>query len=94
MKDELMKAIENDPFKKEVLLYLRNLAIKYNSMISRLDALEALMMKGFRATGECFNQTKVVCQAIADEARETKENLAEYGGVIESSTFDTYMRPF
>ena len=92
MRDDLRKAIENDPFKKEVMLYLRNLATKHARLVERINNIESLLMKGFQATGVAFNQTKIVCQAIADEARETKENLAEYGGVIESSTFDSYMR--
>ena len=50
-------------------------------------------MEGFRATGTAFYQMKTVTQAVVNETKSVKENLEEYGGVIEgSSYFDTNMR--
>ena len=81
-------------FEQQVMLYLRNLAAKFHHLSeqvakvhSRLDVLESVLMEGFRATSTAFNQTKTVCQAIVNETRETKEQLEEYGGVIEGSSY-------
>ena len=81
-------------FQKQVMLYLRNLASKFHHLSqevekvhARLDVLESVLMEGFRATGTAFHQTKEVCNAIAQQTRETKENLEEYGGIIEGSSF-------
>ena len=84
-------------FEKEVMLYLRNLVNKMSyltksvdSLHNRIDVLESVLMDGFRATGTAFNQTKEVCQAIVNETRSVKDNLEEYGCIIEgSSYFDT-----
>ena len=81
-------------FQTEVMLYLRNLTSKFHHLSeevakihSRLDVLESVLMDGFRATSTAFNQTKTVCQAIVDETRQTKENLEEFGGIIEESSY-------
>ena len=94
MQEELKKNITKDPWKGEMLLYLRNLAAKFNyvskqvtKINERLDKLESVILEGFKATGTAFNQTKTVCQAIVDEVNETRQNLAEYGGVIEGDSF-------
>jgi len=99
MQEELKKVIEQDPWKGEMLLYLRNLATKFNyiskqvtKINKRLDKLESVIIDGFRATGTAFNQTKTVCQAIVNEANEIRENLAEYGGVIEGDSFFDNMK--
>ena len=100
MREELKKVIAQDPRKGEMLLYLRNLAAKFNFVSKqvlkfneRLNKLEIIIKEGFRATGTAFNQTKTVCQAIVNEATEIRENLAEYGGVIEGdSFFDPHMK--
>ena len=91
---------EVDPHKSEVLKYLRNLSAKFHYMCTkvenldkRLDKIETILMSGFRATGTAFKQTKEVVQAVVNETRDVREDLAEYGGVIESSTyFDPLMR--
>ena len=74
-------------FENQVMLYLRNIATKLINLDARLDALESNFMQGLHCNSEAFRQTKVVCQALANETRETKEHLEEYGGVIESSTY-------
>ena len=100
MREDLKKALEADPWKAEMLLYLRNLASKFHYLStqvekihSRLDVLESVLMDGFRATGTAFNQMKTVSQAIVNETKSVKEDLYEYGGIIESdSYFDANMR--
>ena len=100
MRKELREACEADPFKDEVMLYLRNLAAKFHYLSTqvekvhdRLDHLEDVVLRGFRATGTAFQQTKEVVQAVVNETKETREDLAEYGGVIRESTyFDPLMR--
>jgi hypothetical protein len=81
-------------FEKDVLLYLRNLAGKFyclsdklNILTEKVDKLEAIMMKGFQATGMAFHQTKVVVNKLAEATEETRNDLAEYGGVIETDSF-------
>ena len=100
MREDLKKALEADPWKAEMLLYLRNLSGKFHyvseqveKIHSRLDVLEAVLMDGFRATGTAFNQMKTVSQAIVNETKSVKEDLYEYGGIIESSSyFDANMK--
>ena len=94
MQEELKKVIEQDPWKGEMLLYLRNLATKFNyiskqvtKIHERLDKLDSVITDGFRATGTAFRQTKTVCQAIVNEVNEGRADLAEYGGVIEGNSF-------
>jgi len=100
MREGLKEALEVDPWKAEMLLYLRNLAGKFHyvseqvkKLHDRMDVLESVLMEGFRATGTAFYQMKTVTQAVVNETKSVKENLEEYGGVIEgSSYFDTNMR--
>ena len=99
-RQEMLAICDADPFKAEVMLYLRNLAAKFHYLSTqvekvheRLDHLEEVLMQGFRATGTAFQQTKEVVQAVVNETKETREDLAEYGGVIRESTyFDPLMR--
>ena len=74
-------------FENKVLLYLRNIATKLINLSDRLDVLEAKFMHGLRCNSEAFNQTKTVVQAIANETKETRKDIAEYGGVIEGESF-------
>ena len=99
MKEDLKKSLEADPWKAEMLLYLRNLASKFHYVSNqvqkihdRMDVLESVLMDGFRATGTAFNQMKTVSQAIVDETKSVKEDLFEFGGIIEQdSYFDANM---
>ena len=100
MREGLKKACEADPWKAEMLLYLRNVAAKFSyvseqvqKIHERLDVLESVLMDGFRATGTAFNQMKTVTQAVVNETKSVKEDLYEFGGIIESdSYFDPSMR--
>jgi hypothetical protein len=100
MREGLKAALEADPWKAEMLLYLRNLAGKFHYVSTqvqkiheRLDVLESVLMDGFRATGTAFNQMKTVTQAVVNETKSVKEDLYEFGGIIESSSyFDPNMR--
>ena len=100
MREGLKEALEADPWKNEMLLYLRNLASKFHSVSKevkrlhdRMDVLESVLMQGFRATGTAFNQMKTVTQAVVNETKAVKEDLYEFGGIIESdSYFDPNMR--
>ena len=49
--------------------------------------IEKMMNEGFRATGIAFHQTKTVVQAVVNEVGLTREELSEYGGVIQDSTY-------
>ena len=75
--------------------YLRNLVTKFHYITDKIIQIEknqaelhSLLVKGFRATGTAFEQTKTVCNAIVNEQISTKQALDSYGGVIEGSTFD------
>ena len=74
-------------FEKEVMLYLRNLASKFHYLSEKMNRLEEIMMKGFQATGMAFHQTKEVVNKLAEATEETRNDLAEYGGVIEAESF-------
>ena len=100
MKEGLKKSLEADPWKAEMFLYLRNLTSKFHyvseqvkKLHDRMDVLESVLMDGFRATGTAFNQMKTVTQAVVNETKAVKEDLYEFGGIIESdSYFDANMR--
>ena len=80
-------------FEDEVMKYLGNIVTKMYVLFKRMDKLEKIMMEGFRATGTAFHQTKTVVQAVVDEVGQTREDLSEYGGIIQESTyFDPLMR--
>ena len=76
-----------EKFEENVMLYLRNIVTKINHMNKRMNKLEKTMVDGFRATGTAFNQTKTVVQAVVNEVGQTREELLEYGGVIEASSY-------
>ena len=78
----------------EILTYLRNLAAKFHNLSQRVNCiaenvenLQKVCLSGFRATGTAFSQTKIVCQKIVDECKQTNSDLAEYGGIIEAESF-------
>ena len=74
-------------FEKDVMKYLRNLATKMIHLSEQMDKLENIMMSGFQATGRAFNQTKEVVNKLAQATEDTRNDLAEYGGVIEADSF-------
>ena len=74
-------------FEKDVMKYLRNLATKMIHLSENMDKLEKIMMSGFQATGMAFNQTKEVVNKLAQATEDTRNDLAEYGGVIEADSF-------
>lgn len=100
MREDLKTSLETDPWKAEMLLYLRNLAGKFHyvseqmkKLHDRIGVLESVLMEGFRATGSAFNQMKTVTQAVVNETKSVKEDLYEFGGIVESdSYFDPNMR--
>jgi len=73
--------------KTEVMKYLRNIVTKLHVVFRKLDKIEKMMNEGFRATGIAFHQTKTVVQAVVNEVGLTREELSEYGGVIQDSTY-------
>ena len=76
-----------EEFQKQVLGHLRNITTQLTNLGSRLDTLEYKFRQGIKCHSEAFNQIRTVCQALANETRQTKENLEQYGGVIEQSSF-------
>ena len=74
-------------FEKDVMKYLRNLATKMIHLSEQMDKLESIIMSGFQATGMAFNQTKEVVNKLAQATEDTRNDLAEYGGVIEADSF-------
>ena len=71
----------------KLLSTLEKILESVKNLNARVEYLEKVVTAGFRATGTAWKQTKVVCQALADETRQTKENLEEYGGLIEADSF-------
>ena len=100
MREDLKKALDADPWKAEMLLYLKNLTSKFhyvsarvNKLHDRIDGLQSLLMEGFRATGTAFNQMKTVTQAVVNETKSVKEDIYEFGGIVEgASYFDPHMK--
>jgi len=92
---------QNAKFQKEVMLYLRNLAAwkhtfsegikKLNNRIDVIEIKLCEILEGTqklgRACHQAFSQTKEVINALSEEAKSTREDLAEYGGVICEDTW-------
>ena len=83
-------------FEKDVMLYLRNLAVWKERVGKQLETLQdSVIQLGQRvnslgcANSEAFKQVKTVCERLANVTDETRENLDEYGGIITASTFNT-----
>ena len=68
----------------EIMKYLKILVTRVNSLETKLVEIN---MRGFKATCSAFHQMKEVTQAIVDETRQQTEDLACWGGVIESESF-------
>ena len=100
MRGGLEKALDADPWKAEMLLYLKNLASKFHyvseqvkKLHDRMDVLESILMEGFRATGSAFHQMKTVTQLVVNETKAVKEDIYEFGGIVEgASYFDPHMK--
>ena len=89
-------------FEKDVMLYLRNLAVWKGYVNRQLDAFEERfnelnvmlcqigqqVQKLGCANCEAYKQVKTVCERLAEVTEETRSNLDEYGGIITESTYD------
>ena len=72
-----------EKFEKDVMQYLRNIVTKLIILNKRMDKLE----DGFRCTSVAFKQIKTVVQAVVNEVELSRDELSEYGGVIQADTF-------
>ena len=70
-----------------ILQYLRNITSKITVLFERIEALTARVNKLGQACGDAFHQTKEVVNKLAVATEDTRMDLAEYGGVIESESF-------
>ena len=74
-------------FEEECMQYLRNIVAKLRLLNDRIDKMEEKALGLGVAASHAFSQVKEVVNKLYIEQAETREDLAEYGGVIESSTF-------
>ena len=86
---------------KEVLKYLKNIVNKLINLNARIHQLEqkqvemekivcsgfAYINKGMRANNEAWQQTKTIMSELANVQEETRDDLADYGGTIQESTW-------
>ena len=70
-----------------MLQYLRNITSKVSTLFEKIEFLEKTVVQLGKACGMAFNQTKEVVNKLAVGMEETREDLAEYGGVIEADSF-------
>ena len=70
-----------------MLQYLRNITSKVSTLFEKIEFLEKTVVQLGQACGMAFNQTKEVVNKLAVGMEETREDLAEYGGVIEADSF-------
>ncbi len=70
-----------------ILQYLRNITSKVSTLFEKMEFLEKTVLQLGQACGMAFNQTKVVVNKLAVGMEETREDLAEYGGIIEADSF-------
>ena len=70
-----------------MLQYLRNITSKVSTLFDKIEFLEKTVVQLGQACGMAFNQTKEVVNKLAVGMEETREDLAEYGGVIEADSF-------
>ena len=72
---------------EEVLQVLRSLAKRVDLIAENVEGLRNLCLEGFKATGTSYSQMKTIIQKVVDEIKQTNEDIAEYGGVIEADSF-------
>ena len=70
-----------------MLQYLRNITSKVSTLFEKIEFLEKTVVQLGQACGMAFNQTKEVVNKLAVGMEETREDLAQYGGVIEADSF-------
>jgi hypothetical protein len=70
-----------------ILQYLRNITSKVSTLFEKMEFLEKTVLQLGQACGMAFNQTKEVVNKLAVGMEETREDLAEYGGIIEADSF-------
>ena len=70
-----------------MLQYLRNITSKVSTLFEKIEFLENTVVQLGKACGMAFNQTKEVVNKLAVGMEETREDLAEFGGVIEADSF-------
>jgi serine phosphatase RsbU (regulator of sigma subunit) len=79
--------VVSNRFEEETLQYLRNIVAKLRVLTERVSAMESTAMSLGTAAGTAFMQVKEVVNKLYLEQAETRDDLAEYGGVIGASTF-------
>ena len=70
-----------------ILQYLRNITSKVSVLIERMAILEKKVISLGQAAGTAFHQVRDATVKLAACAEQTREDLASYGGVIESESF-------
>jgi len=70
-----------------ILQYLRNITSKVSTLFEKMEFLEKTVLQLGQACGMAFNQTKEVVNKLAVGMEETREDLAEFGGIIEADSF-------
>ena len=70
-----------------MLQYLRNITSKVSTLFEKIEFLEKTVVQLGQACGMAFNQTKEVVNKLAVGMEETREDLAEFGGIIEADSF-------
>ena len=77
----------SNKFEEDVLLYLRNIIAKLRVLSERVDKMESRALSLGGACSAAFLQVKDVVNKLYEEQTATREDLSEYGGVIQQSTF-------
>ena len=66
----------------EVLAKVDTVENRLTALETKQTEMQAKMMKGFRATSNCFEQCKAVIQACTNEIKVVREELSEHAGAI------------
>ena len=82
-----MPVSKKTEFQEEVLMLLRNIVAKLRVLTEKIEKVDSAAQNLGMACGQAFLQVKGVVNKLADEQRECREDLAEYGGTITDSTF-------
>ena len=73
---------------KAVLKRLELIVKKLHEMEKMICSGFAYVNKGMRANKEAWQQTKTIMSELANAQEETRDDLADYGGTIQESTWN------
>jgi hypothetical protein len=86
------KEVEKDatPFEREVMRYLRNLAVKFHYLAEQMQTLQATVLSLGHANGTAYKQVKTVINELAESTSTVVDDLSCAMGTMRAVGWDDY----